>query len=150
MNERIIDIILYLVTQIRQNTPIESIDVQDLAADGYTQAEIGAAFSWLVDRATFANGGHGPSSNRKVFRVLHDSERALFRPDAYGYLLQLFEIGLLDDSELETVINRAHVAGLFNLNTGDIKSLVGLLFAESGDIGFGGSRLMLNSTDMVH
>jgi uncharacterized protein Smg (DUF494 family) len=149
MNERIIDIILYLVTQIRQNTPIESIDVKDLAEGGYTEAEIGAAFSWLVDRATFSTSGRG-SEERKCFRVLHETERALFRTDAYGYLLQLFEIGLLDETELETVINRAHIAGLYALDATDVKSLVGLLFAESGDIGFGGSRLMLNSTDMVH
>ena len=149
MNERIIDIILYLVTQIRQETPIELIDVNRLAADGYTEAEIGAACSWLVDRATFGSVD-SPGTIRRMFRVLHDSERALFRPDAYGYLLQLFEIGLIDNTELETVINRAHVAGLYALTIAEVKALIGLLLAESGDMSFGGSRLMLNSHDMIH
>ena len=149
MNERIIDIILYLVNQIRQETPIELIDVNRLAADGYTAAEIGAACSWLVDRATFG-GSEGSVDPRRAFRVLHDSERTLFRPEAFGYLLQLFEIGLIDHTELETVINRAHVAGLYALNIAEVKTLVGMLLAESGDMSFGGSRLMLNSHDMVH
>ena len=93
MNERIIDIILYLVTQIRQKTPIEQIDIKRLVSDGYTDAEIGAAFSWLADRTDY--GQYDPLTRpRTTFRVLHESERMLFRQDAYGYMLQLVEIGL--------------------------------------------------------
>jgi uncharacterized protein Smg (DUF494 family) len=154
MNERIIDIILYLVTQIRQETPIELIDVNRLSDAGYTASEIGAACSWLVDRATFgtavaptAEPTDGP---RRTFRVLHESERRMFRPEAYGYLLQLFEIGLIDVGELETVINRAQIANLYALDTYEVKTLIGMLLAESGDLSFGGSRLMLNSHDVVH
>src|SRR5687768_6691309 len=88
MNERIIDIILYLVNQIRQDTPIELVDVKGLADDGYTDAEIGAAFSWLVDRASFGANDDTPTERRTAYRVLHESERALFRPEAYGYLIQ--------------------------------------------------------------
>jgi hypothetical protein len=87
---------------------------------------------------------------RRSFRVLHESERRMFRPDAYGYLLQLFEIGLIDGGELETIMNRAQVANLYALDTDEVKSLIGLLLAESGDLSFGGSRLMLNSHDVVH
>lgn len=150
MNERIIDIILYLVTQIRQETPIEHIDVNRLSAAGYTVAEIGAACSWLVDRATFGTAMAPSDEPRRCFRVLHESERRMFRPEAYGYLLQLFEIGLVDAGELETVINRAQIANLYALDTVEVKSLIGLLLAESGDLSFGGSRLMLNSHDVVH
>ena len=150
MNERIIDIILYLVTQIRQETPIELIDVNRLCAAGYTDSEIGAACSWLVDRATFGAALAPSGEPRRSFRVLHESERRMFRPEAYGYVLQLFEIGLIDATELETVINRAQVANLYALDTNEVKSLIGLLLAESGDLSFGGSRLMLNSYDVVH
>src|SRR5688572_389074 len=152
MNERIIDIILYLVTQIRQETPIEHIDVNRLSAAGYSEAEIGAACSWLVDRATFgtAMAPTAIGEPRRSFRVLHESERRMFRPEAYGYLLQLFEIGLVDGGELETIINRAQIASLYALDTAEVKSLIGLLLAESGDLSFGGSRLMLNSHDVVH
>ncbi len=149
MNERIIDIILYLVNEIRQDKPIELIDVTELADDGYTDAEIGAAFSWLVDRTQLSEGDVLVEP-RASFRILHETERALFRPEAYGHVIQLLEIGLLSDTELETIINRAQVAGLYGLTILDVKAMVSILVAESGDIGFGGSRLMLNSTDMVH
>jgi uncharacterized protein Smg (DUF494 family) len=150
MNERIIDIILYLVTQIRQETPIELIDVNRLSDAGYTASEIGAACSWLVDRATFGSAVAPSGDPRRSFRILHESERRMFRPEAYGYLLQLFEIGLIDVGELETVINRAQIANLYALDTYEVKTLIGMLLAESGDLSFGGSRLMLNSHDVVH
>jgi uncharacterized protein Smg (DUF494 family) len=149
MNERIIEIILYLITQIRKDTPIESIDVKRLASDGYTDAEIGTAFCWIADRAVFGSNGEEPRSSRS-FRVLHESERALFKTDAYGYLLLMVQIGLLDDVELEMIINRAHISGFQALGIPEVKELVSTLLAESGDISFGGSRLMLNAHDTVH
>ena len=149
MNERIIEIILYLINQIQKDTPFESLDVRGLDSDGYTQAEIGAAFSWIADRAVFS-GTLSPVRTHQSFRVLHDSERRLFRPEAYGYLLLLTQIGLLDDIDFEMVVNRAQIAALQPLALDDIKEMVGALLAESGDLSFGGSRLMLNPHDTVH
>jgi Smg protein len=148
MNERIIDIILYLVNQIRQNTPIEQIDLKRLASAGYTDAEIGAAFSWLADRSELSPGER-VSTPRRAFRVLHDQERALFKLEAYGYLLQLLEIGLISDMEFEMIINRAHLAGFTALTIADIKELTMTLLAESSDSG-SGSRVMLQGQDTIH
>ncbi len=149
MNERVIEIILYLVSQIRQDTPIEQIDVRHLSTDGYTDSEIGAAFSWIADRTVFG-GVERPVKSRTGFRVLHESERSLFEPEAYGYLLQLIEIGVLSDVDLEIILNRAHVAGLSALGVLEVKELVGMLLAESTDVGFNGSRLMLSASDTIH
>ncbi len=149
MNERIIEIILYLVNQIRKDIPIESIDVKGLASDGYTDAEIGMAFSWIADRAVFGTEGEATKPS-KSFRILHESERMLFRTEAYGYLLLMIEIGLLNEAEFEMIINRAQIAGYQGLGVAEAKELVSSLLAESGDVSFGGSRLMLNSHDTVH
>lgn len=149
MNERIIEIILYLINQIRQDTPMESIDVKGLASNGYTQAEIGAAFSWIADRAVF---GAGKSIDRKnaSFRILHETERRLFKPEAYGYLLLLLQIGILDEIDFEMVVNRAQFAALQPMTVIEVKQMVGGLLAEAGELSFGGSRLMLNPFDTVH
>ena len=149
MNERIIEIILYLINQIRKDIPIESIDVKGLTSDGYTDAEIGTAFSWIADRAVFGNDSPSSQSNRS-FRILHDSERILFRTEAYGYLLLLMQIGLINEVEFEMIINRAHISGSQALGVAEVKEMVSSLLAESSDISFGGSRLMLNSHDTVH
>jgi len=148
MNERIIDLILYLASQIRKNTPIDSIDVKVLSADGYTDAEIGAAFSWIVDTRIFHMVGK--ERRRSRFRVLHEAERAIFPPDAYGYLLQLIEIGILNDRDLENLINRMHCGGSPPLSVRDIKDLIPMVLAEQDEDSFDSTRLMLNTHDTIH
>lgn len=128
---------------------MEAIDVRGLASNGYTQAEIGAAFSWIADRTVF---GGGPTSDgrSRSFRVLHDIERRLFKSDAHGYLLLLTQIGILDEIDFEMIINRAQFAALQPMTIEEVKQLVGAHLAEAGEFGFGGSRLMLNPYDTVH
>ena len=148
MNERIIDLILYLVSQIRKNTPIDSIDVKVLSADGYTDAEIGAAFSWIADQESFRPLEQ--MMRRPGFRVLHEAERAIFPPDTYGYLLQLLEIGILNDIDLENLINRMHISGSLPLSVRDIKDLLPMVLAERDEERFAGTRIMLNAHDTTH
>ena len=149
MNERIIEIILYLISQLRRDSSIEHIDVRELTADGYTDAEIGAAYSWLVDRESFGEY-EGAHQSGKSFRVLHDSVKRLFRPEAYGYLLQLVAIGMISEMEFEVLISRAQLAGYEPLMIRDVKALVAMLLAEKSDAEVGGSRFMVSSNDTVH
>jgi hypothetical protein len=60
------------------------------------------------------------------------------------------QIGLIDEVEFEMIINRAHISGSQALGVTEVKEMVSSLLAESSDISFGGSRLMLNSHDTVH
>ena len=148
MNERIIDLILYLASQIRKKTPMDSIDVKVLSADGYTDAEIGAAFSWIADTRIFRM--MGAELRRARFRVLHESERAIFPPDTYGYVLQLMEIGILKERDFEKLIDRMQCSGSPSLSIRDIKEIVPVLVAEREEDNFHGTRLMLNANDTIH
>ncbi len=50
MQERIVEIILFLVNELRSNKRLSDVDVSSLTRDGYTQSEISSAFSWLFER----------------------------------------------------------------------------------------------------
>ena len=52
MNERVVEILIYLMTEIRENRGgMEQVDgiSKDLKQQGYTENEINAAFSWLFE-----------------------------------------------------------------------------------------------------
>ena len=49
MKERIVEILIYIMSEMQGNKGITEIDVRDLKEKGYTQSEISAAFSWLYD-----------------------------------------------------------------------------------------------------
>ena len=86
MFERIIEIIVFVISELKQNKAIADISIDELHDLGYTSAEISTAFSWIVDRIDFSErflpGTTTPSP--KSFRILHADEKDLFTTDGWG------------------------------------------------------------------
>ena len=151
MKERIVEILIYIMSELRGSTAMGEIDLRDLRNKGYTQSEINAALSWLSD--TMQTGENGaskisrPSAGSK--RILHETERNVITTEGYGYLIQLRELGLLDDAGLETIIERAMMSGYESVTLNELQELVAsVLFAPSP--GGRGGRSMLDSRDTVN
>ena len=149
MNERIIEIILYLITRLQQNSEIQQVDFARLADDGYSEAEIGAAFSWIAGRNSLEMPATGAGSGTS-FRVLHEMERRLFKSDTWGYLIQLAGIGLLTPQQLEAVIEHARMVAFEPLGVEEAKQVVANLLMESGDPNTMGAQAMLRAGDTIH
>lgn len=149
MNERIIEIILYLITRLQKNSEIRQTDFARLTDDGYSEAEIGAAFSWIAGREVLgaASAQVEPGNS---FRVLHEMERRLFQPQAWGYVLQLSGIGLISPAQVEGVIEHARMIAFEPLAVADIKQIVATLLMESGDPNVASAQAMLRAGDTVH
>ncbi len=145
MQERIVELILYLVNELKTNKNLSDVDVTALSREGYTQSEITTAFSWLFDRMSVGHPvpGAGPKNDRS-HRILHEAEKLVISPDAFGYLLQFRQLGLLTNQDLETILERIMAAGFASVGVAEVRSFVaGILFdAEnprngSGHISFG-------------
>jgi uncharacterized protein Smg (DUF494 family) len=152
MQERIVEIIVYIIHQIRNDKRIGEIDLHVLSDRGYTQNEISMAFSWLFEKINFGENllaTRGKSSRHSI-RVLHDAERSVISPEAYGYLIQLHELGLLDDLQVELAIDRIMMAGFGRVGIPEMKSVITPLIIDFDDSNSIGSRLMLNSKDTIH
>ena len=137
MNERVVEILIYLMTEIHENHGgMEQIDgiSNDLKQQGYTENEINAAFSWLFERIksdTDQIFKYEKNIQLDSHRVLHDIEKIVITPKAYGYILQLHHLNLLDGSEVEQVIERAMMLGTSLVNIDDIRSIVASIFFNS-------------------
>lgn len=149
MNERIIEIILYLITRLQKNSEIRQTDFARLTDDGYSEAEIGAAFSWIAGREVLGVAQPQPAAS-KSFRVLHEMERRLFRTEAWGYVLQLVGIGLISSAQVEAVIEHARMIAFESLMVEDVKQIVANLLMESGDPNIMSAQAMLRAGDTVH
>jgi uncharacterized protein Smg (DUF494 family) len=130
MNERVVEILVYIMSEIRVGKPATNnleIISRDLLQRGYTENEISSAFSWLFDRYQGESEelvrNTGPTLAGS-FRILHDLERIVISPQGYGYLLQLRELGILNDAEMEHIIEHAMMLGATRLSEAAIKSLV--------------------------
>lgn len=152
MKEKVVEILVFIMSEIQGNKPLNEIDLTDLKDRGYTQSEINAAFTWLYENVQTVRTGAAlpdrPSLGSR--RVLHDAEKMVFSTAAQGYLIQLGELGLLDSKDLEMVIERAMVAGYEKLSVEEVREIVAsVLFSKEGKYP-GSNHSMMNTEDTIH
>lgn len=151
MKERIVEILVYLMSEIETNKRLSEIDLGGLKEKGYTQFEISAAFSWLYDNLP-ANEGRvtmqGDASQRSR-RQLHNAEKLIMTTSAQGYLMQLYELGLIDNRDMEGVLDRAMTAGFEKLTIGEIQEIVAaVLFTKVNR--WHERQFTMNNNDTIH
>jgi uncharacterized protein Smg (DUF494 family) len=152
MKERIVEILIYLMSEMQENKTLQDIDLGDLKNKGYTQSEISAAYSWIFENMQSSPpeplpSGRPAGSSR---RVLHDAEKLVFSTESQGYLIQLRELGLLDEVDLETAIERAMVAGYEKLTIGEVRQIVAAILFSKGKGSLGVDPMMLDDGDTIH
>ena len=152
MQEKIVEILVYLISELRNNIPINDIDLSVLSQKGYSTTEISTAFNWLYEKISDGENiitDTAPTSPHS-HRMLHDVERAVIKADAYGYLIQLRDLGLITEMEIEVIIDRVMMSGYLAVDIAEIKSMVAQLMSESDDSFNTGSRTMLGGKDTVN
>lgn len=152
MQEKIVEILVYLISELRKNTPIGDIDLSILSQRGYSTTEISTAFNWLFEKVNHGDAiitDTAPSSPHS-HRVLHEAERLVISSEAYGYLIQLRELGLINDLDIEVLIDRVMMSGYATVSIEEIKLLVVSLLMENDDSMNFGSRKMLHGNDTIH
>ena len=148
MHERIVEIILFLVNELRSNKRLSEVDITLLTRDGYTQSEISSAFSWVFERITVgqvvSDSSVGTSTSQ---RILNDTEKMIIEPKAYGYLIQCQQLGLLNNADVEIILERILAAGFSKIGLDEIKSFVaGYLFYIDGTK----NQVSLGINDTIH
>ena len=152
MKEKVVEILIYIMSEMQENKGLNDIDLAELETRGYTQSEISAAFSWLHDNLFLKEGPVGVRSRPRKgsWRILHEAEKFVVSTECQGYLIQLRELGLLDDTDLENVIERAMMSGLELISLPDLQAMVASVLLAKGSSDDGSSRSMLNSGDTIH
>ena len=140
--EKVMEIIVFLMKHMQDEkgrfNDIADVS-QTLVGHGYTQQEVNTAFAWLFDRLQAqAEVVVDPTKplQPKPNRILHAVEQLMIQPDAYGYLLELRELGLINDTQTELIIERAMLTGARSVTREDIKTIAApiLLESESGQV----------------
>lgn len=137
MDERLVDIIIAIVDRlVDRDTESDTVEglTLSLVTDGYSITEINTAFMWLyhtVDESFFDDGRLLPHSGTKwTLRMLNEFEKSMLTTQAYGYILQLSQLGLLDDLQIEELIERAIYTCADSVELNDLKRLVPSIILE--------------------
>jgi uncharacterized protein Smg (DUF494 family) len=154
MQHNLVDLIVYLAKRLRMGDSIS-----DIMTDGskkYDKSEISAAYSWILQRYppgkttsqpdTSLNGYkrlakeisarnkaklHHSEDIEHNHRVLHYAERLLITPDAYGYLLELVEIEIIDQTTMEAIIDKVMFHSAEQITLESVKLMIQEYLFES-------------------
>jgi len=154
MYERVIEIIVYIVNELRthhaiaDNKQFESLS-RKLVDDGYTENEISFAFSWIFEKIKLDTHRESKTSVIRTHRILHEFEKIAISTSAYGYLIQLREFDLIDDWEMEMIIERALLSERTPVSESEIKDIISSVVFKPDDM-IEGSLFLLDKSYNVH
>ncbi len=129
--ERIIEILLFVLSEYEKNVNPQEIDITQLVRQGYTDTEISTAFSWLYDN--YSTNDTKLTRKENAFRILHDTERILFTQRAWGDIQQMVHLGLLTNTEVENIIEKAAFSGHHKIDSKHVKTYVAYNIFGSGN-----------------
>lgn len=129
MDQRIVEILMYVIGEIQSRRikldEIEGIS-DELLQRGFSQRDVATAISLVADR--YAGESQrtqvGSPTGAHSHRVLHEVERQYVSPEAYGYLIQMSNLGILDYNDLEELLEHCMLLGNLNVGSDEMKMLV--------------------------
>ena len=127
MDHNIVEILVLLMREYPEGAiEIEEFEplTQDLIDRGYSQQEIETALFWFQNRSDGQEMAVMKDEySSQSFRVLHDIERSVVTPQAYGYLIELRQLGLINLGELNMILEKALILGGQKVTYEDVKML---------------------------
>jgi uncharacterized protein Smg (DUF494 family) len=152
MYERIIEIIVFVIAQLRQNVELQDVDTDKLQRLGYTKTEISTAFSWIADRGESNKPmmEFSQLASNESFRVLHEAEQELFTPEAWGELIQMNSLGILNNEYTEVLIEKAVLMGSQEIDSEQLKAFVANIIFNAQTDSLPGTRFLLQGNESIH
>jgi Smg protein len=127
----IVSIIAQYVMDERQ-LPAGSDIVEELLASGYEAEEIDAAFHWMESLSLRRVERPAQPMSIPSQRIFTDEECQVLSREARGFMVQLRQLGILDDETQEDIIQKALNMAEDELTLKEVKTLTALsLFARS-------------------
>jgi Smg protein len=130
MRERFLDVVMLLARFLfEEGREDEETIVEELTADGYEPQDIREALDWL-EQVAAARGRRPvarPDGDLSAARVLTPAEQLKIDAAAYGFLMRMRQLGLLDGGLLERVLERAMEVETDEIGLDEIKQISALV-----------------------
>lgn len=154
MQERIFEIIIYVISQVKFNDQmINDINYQDLEDLGYSASEISTALSWIIDSGELTNEVVLSESNLPQldsFRILSEFEKDYFTEEAWGELQVLLSLGLIQPVHIEYIIERAAMFNFKNIGKDLLKGIISAVLFNRMLEPNAGNKIFLSGSELIN
>ena len=138
MKENILDVLMYLFEHYmdgdNNDFPEQDSLRKELVDAGFTHSEVDKAFDWLEGLAAQKErSGNGLMTTKRSIRVFNNTETKKINVECRGFLLFLDQIGVLDPTNRELVIDRVMALENDDIDLRDLKWVILMvLFNQPG------------------
>lgn len=98
----VLDLLTFIAESMGRGDGIDGIRNM-LREKGYSENEINLAFNYFL----LTSGTRQTASDASKARILHPVENVFVSPEAYGHLLKLRALKIIDDGQMEKIIDKA-------------------------------------------
>ena len=82
--------------------------------------------------------------------MLHEVEKNVIEPEAFGYLIQSRELGMITDMDIENIIDRIMGSGYMKVSEEDIKYFLAAYLLDIEDTSNKNKHILLNMNDTIN
>jgi len=151
MQDKVIEIIVFILSEIKEIKQLNEISFESLAGRGYSESEINTAFAWIYSKLDDGElVFREEESVSESHRLFNSVEEKIFTTDAKGYLLLMRELGLLNDLDIDLVIEKALLSGYRIINLGDLKKFIASIVLNMDNKSDILNRMILQNNDTIN
>ena len=146
MNERVIEIVVYIVYSLRSGSDENIIgEIKNLSErlvdQGYSENEINSAFTWLMNEmSTSEEDGEldlDQLLSQQAIQNWSNYPKPNIKPAPYDFLVQLRELDIIGENEIEQILDQSLRHGKNSTSISEIKAMVARLIMNPENVSDG-------------
>ena len=152
MVSEIVDVIVKVFEGMKNDYSVRDVEKSLLNKNSYHKNIIAAAYSWIYEK-----NARDKIETQKInelsedsFRILSSEERELFGEESEIYIMQLYNIGLLNSKDIDKIVEQVRLFPENAKSKDNINLLILSLFFDTDKKSLPGSRYLLYSSDTVN
>jgi len=152
MTSKIVDVLAKILEGLSNDLQIDEVNRTLMKNNQFDRQILGIAFSLIYDKVLAKRNKPNIDldQNEKGIRILSEDEKDILGISNYNYILHLINVGLLDTSNLEAILDQITLFPDIKITRREINWIILLsLVAYESEI-LPGSRVLLYSSDIVN
>jgi uncharacterized protein Smg (DUF494 family) len=152
MVSEIVDVIVKVFEGIKNDYSVKDVEKSLLNKSTYHKNIVSAAYSWIYEKSARDKIETEPVNDLsdESFRILSNEERLLFGEEIEKYIMQLYNIGLLNNKDIDKIVEQVQLFPENAKSKDNINLLILSLFFDTDKKSLPGSRYLLYSSDTVN
>lgn len=152
MTSKVVEVVAKILEGLKDDRTLEDVSQVLSKNKDFDKQTVSAAFSLVYDRLLNNKKSKRRQEEKgsRNIRFLSDEEVAALGLDNYNYLIHLYNIGLLDNNDLEMILEQVMMFPEDQVNREDINWIILISLVEVNSEITPGSRILLYSSDTIN